>query len=122
MPHSNFAPHLQFTGGGQQLNVIGPLVFDEDEDDGIVSLLVSAFVTQAPAHHADGHAGVTCRGSFADDGASITETANWTFPADAHGGAFHEGWAFGTAEMTYQADNGAVETYVWSQWVWLQGS
>ena len=122
MPHSNFADVLQIAQDGQELLVDGPLAFDDDDTD-IVSVVVSAFVTQAPAEHTGAHAvGVTCVGSFQTAGSeeTVTETPRWHFPADARGGAFVEGWAFGSAEMTYQASNGELEKYIWSQWVWLR--
>ena len=124
MPHSNFADVLQIAQDGQELLVDGPLAFDDDDSE-IVSVVVSAFVTQAPAEHVAGEGralGVTCVGSFQTSGSeeTVTETPRWHFPADARGGAFVEGWAFGSAELTYQASTGELEKYIWSQWVWLR--
>jgi hypothetical protein len=123
VPHSNFADQLQITANGQVI-LDGPLVYDEPDDDEIVSLTVTAWVTQAPAQaFVDGVHGIgtTCLGSFHMSGsnAAIVNTARWHKQAITRGGVFAQGWAFGSAEMTTQSEEGEVETYIWSQWVWL---
>lgn len=123
MPHSNFADQLTITQNGQVI-LDGPLDYDEDDDDEIVSLTVTAWVTQAPTHaFVDGQHGVgtTCLGSFHLSGSNdvIVNTPRWHKQALTRGGSFTEGWAFAQAEMTTESEEGGIETYIWSQWVWL---
>jgi hypothetical protein len=123
VPHSNFSDVLQISHEGRRLTVEGPIVLDDDDTD-LVGLVVSAFVTQQPAAiGAEPALGITCAGRFELDGESdsIAEAERWTFSARAHGGTFVEGWAFGSADMLSQGDDGGLETYTWSQWVWLRG-
>jgi hypothetical protein len=45
----------------------------------------------------------------------------WFFDAKITGRvAFHKGWARGTALALETKKNGDLETYTWSQWVWLE--
>jgi hypothetical protein len=122
VPHSNFSDVLEIGHGGRLLHVEGPIVVDEDDTD-LVTLAVSAFVTQQPAEMAPGPAlGVTCSGHFdlAGDSEALAEADRWSFDAQALGGTFSEGWAFASAEMLQQSDDGGLEKYTWSQWVWLR--
>jgi hypothetical protein len=122
VPHSNFSDVLQISHEGRRLTVEGPIVLDDDDTD-LVGLVVSAFVTQQPAtRDAEPALGITCAGRFELDGESdmIAEAERWTFEARARGGLFDEGWAFASADMLSQGDDGGLETYTWSQWVWLR--
>ncbi len=122
MPHSNFSDVLQISHEGRRLLVEGPIVLDDDDTD-LVSLVVSAYVTQQPAALAAGPAlGITCAGRFelAGEADTFAEADRWTFEAEALGGTFGEGWAFASAEMLNQDEDGGLEKYTWSQWVWLR--
>ena len=44
----------------------------------------------------------------------------WEFTTDVEGGSLSEGWAYASAELVEKADDGAIEKYTWSQWVWLR--
>ena len=121
MPHSNFSDQLQISHEGRRLTVEGPIVLDDDTD--LVSLVVSAYVTQQPAEPGAAPAlGITCAGRFelAGEGDTFSEADRWSFQADALGGRFDEGWAFASAEMLNQDEDGGLEKYTWSQWVWLR--
>jgi hypothetical protein len=122
VPHSNFSDVLQISHEGRRLHVEGPIVLDDDDTD-LVSLVVSAYVTQQPGERTTGPAlGITCAGRYelAGDTETFADADRWTFEADAHGGTFDEGWAFASAEMLNQDDGGGLEKYTWSQWVWLR--
>jgi hypothetical protein len=122
VPHSNFSEVLQISHEGRRLTVEGPIVLDDDDTD-LVSLAVSAYVTQQPAERSSGPAlGITCAGRYelTGEGDTFTEADRWTFEAEALGGTFAEGWAFASAELLNQDEDGGLEKYTWSQWVWLR--
>ena len=50
MPHSNFHPELEISDDGSVIKIGGPM---EKADDDTVSIVVSAFVTQAPERRAN---------------------------------------------------------------------
>lgn len=121
MPHSNFHPELEISDDGSVIRIGGPM---EQAEDDIVGIVVTAFVTQAPAHRANPAAaqqGATGTSSVELDRAGLAlAVGSWEFTAEAEGGPFREDWAFASAELTEKADDGAIERYTWSQWVWLR--
>ncbi|MEO9176300.1 MAG: hypothetical protein ABI317_12370 [Gaiellales bacterium] len=123
MPHSNFSDALQISHEGRRLTVEGPIALDDDDAD-LVALVVSAFVSQQPATRtAEPALGITCAGRFelpGDADEDVADAIHWSFEAHAHGGTFDEGWAFASADMLSQGADGGLETYTWSQWVWLR--
>jgi hypothetical protein len=130
VPHSNFRPELEISGDGTVIKVRGPLQM-ADDDDNLVSVVVSAFVTQEPDQRIDppavqqgatgahsvglGHAALT----LARNDAENHSENDWEFTVESQGGPFREGWAFASAEMLGKASDGSIEKYTWSQWVWL---
>jgi hypothetical protein len=121
LPHSNFHPELGISPDGSAIGLGGPITPEPDDGD-LVSVVISAFVTQEPAQRAQGEVqqGATGAGSVELQHAdfALAETT-WEKSADTQGGGFHEGWAFASAEMIEKASDGAIERYTWSQWVWL---
>jgi hypothetical protein len=125
VPHSNFADVLTIEQNSGNLIVNGPFGFDPAADGDVISVVVTASVAQAPESDHAGEQqpqGVTCSGIFDPSGAYETalQTPRWEFAAAPVGGAFRAGWAYGTATLIYQRTGGAIEQYVWSQWVWLR--
>ena len=86
--------------------------------------MVSAFVTQAPDRRAnppDAQQGPTGTNSVKLEHAElVVGDERWEFAAEVDGGPFREGWAFASAELVEKAEDGAIEKYTWSQWVWLR--
>ena len=123
MPHSNFHPELEISADGSVIKIAGPLE-SEDGDDLLVSVSISAVVTQAPERRGNPPAvqqGPTGTASIHLDRAALRmPETGWAHEVDTHGGPFREDWAFATAEMVEKAADGGVEKYVWSQWVWLR--
>jgi hypothetical protein len=124
LPHSNFDPELEISDDGTAIKVRGPLTKDEKDDDDLVSVVVSAFVTQEPDQRAAPPAvqqGATGAHSVGLGHAALRLAENeWEFEVDSQGGPFREGWAFASAEMLGKASDGSIEKYTWSQWVWLR--
>jgi hypothetical protein len=125
VPHSNFADVLTIEQNSGDLIVNGPFAFDPAADQDVTSVIVTASVSQAPATDHAGEQqvqGVSCSGVFNPDGTyeSAIQTPRWEFAASPENGAFRTGWAYGTATLIYQRSSGAIEQYVWSQWVWLR--
>jgi hypothetical protein len=121
LPHSNFHPELEISDDGSVIKIGGPM---EKADDDTVSIVVSAFVTQAPERRANpavAQQGPTGTSSvkFAHADLALGENS-WEFTADVHGGPFREDWAYASAELLEKASDGAIEKYTWSQWVWLR--
>jgi hypothetical protein len=122
LPHSNFHPELEISENGSAIQLGGPLD-REDDDDHLVGITISAVVTQAPARRnnpADVQQGPTGAGMFELDRDGLGLADSWACPAGTQGGPFREDWAFATAEMLEKGEDGAVERYTWSQWVWLR--
>ena len=123
MPGSNFHPELEISDDGTVITVGGPLVM-EDDDDAVVSVMVSAFVTQEPERRVSPPAvqqGATGASSVELAHADLTLAENgWEFTVESQGGTFREGWAFASAELLGKASDGSIEKYTWSQWVWLR--
>jgi hypothetical protein len=123
LPHSNFDPELEISDDGSAIKVRGPLT-KEDDDDNLVSVVVSAFVTQAPDQRASppvAQQGATGAHSVGLGQAALALAENdWEFSVESEGGAFREGWAFASAELLGKASDGSIEKYTWSQWVWLR--
>jgi hypothetical protein len=123
LPNSNFHPELEISDDGTVIKVGGPLTKEEDDDD-LVSVVVSAFVTQQPDPRVSPPAvqqGATGSGSFELDRAALTLDENaWEFMVESQGGPFREDWAFASAELLEKASGGSIEKYTWSQWVWLR--
>jgi hypothetical protein len=121
LPHSNFHPELEIVDDGNVITIGGPL---DKVDNDTVSIVVTAYVTQAPDHRIDppdAQQGPTGTSSVELAHAQLAVAdAGWQFTIDVEGGPFREGWAFGSAELTEKAENGAIERYTWSQWVWLR--
>lgn len=121
MPHSNFHPELEISGDGSVIKIGGPM---EQADDDTVSIVVTAFVTQAPDRRANppvAQQGATGTSSVEFGHAELAlADGSWEFTAEVEGGPFREDWAFASAELTEKADDGAIERYTWSQWVWLR--
>jgi hypothetical protein len=121
LPHSNFHPELEISDDGSVIKIGGPM---EQADDDTVSIVVSAFVTQAPDRRANppvAQQGATGTSSVELGHAELALTdGSWEFSAEAEGGPFREDWAFASAELVEKAENGAIEKYTWSQWVWLR--
>jgi hypothetical protein len=125
MPHSNFHPALGFDDKGR-LSVGGPL---GDIDDDVARVVISAYVTQAPATRFSARKaktedappqGVSCANSVKLEGSSLKKartTQEWGFAATVHDGPFRAGWAWATAELVELAESGGIEKYTWSQWV-----
>lgn len=123
MPGSNFHPELEISDDGTVIKIDGPLK-QEDDDADLVSVVVSAFVTQEPERRVSPPAvqqGATGAGSVELAHADLTLAENgWEFSVESEGGAFREGWAFASAELLGKASDGSIEKYTWSQWVWLR--
>jgi hypothetical protein len=119
---------LKVFGGGHGLTAAGPLTVDDD----MFAVRVSAVVTQAPQDprtdanptppsaicHGDVHITHADLGAIrADPGAEST----WTFDAETAPSSpeFFTGWARGTAFAVVTTTDGDLETYSWSEWVWL---
>lgn len=123
MPHSNFHPELHITGDGSAVKIGGPLLPSEDDGD-LVSIVVSAFVTQAPSSRLSPPAaqqGATGSSSVELRQADLAlEDGSWECSAETQGGQFREDWAYASAELVEVASDGAIERYTWSQWVWLR--
>ena len=131
MPGSNFHPELEISDDGTVIKIGGPLE-QEDDDAGLVSVVVSAFVTQEPDQRVEPPAaqqGATGAHSVGLGHAALTLARNdpandpendWLFTVESQGGPFREGWAFASAEMLGKASDGSIEKYTWSQWVWLR--
>jgi hypothetical protein len=123
LPNSNFHPELEISDDGTVIKVGGPLTKEEDDDD-LVSVVVSAFVTQQPDQRVSPPAvqqGATGSGSFELDRAALTLDENaWEFMVESQGGPFRVDWAFASAELLEKASGGSIEKYTWSQWVWLR--
>jgi hypothetical protein len=120
VPHSNFDPELTISADGRSIKMAGPM---EDVDDDVVGIVVWAFVTQKPEHRdpAEVQQGATGWGIAALDHATLALTGDrWECTAASEGGVFREDWAFASAELVERANNGAIEQYTWSQWVWLR--
>jgi hypothetical protein len=128
VPHSNFADVLTIEQNSGNLIVNGPFDFDPEKDQDIISVVVTAWVAQAPETPHAGEQqvqGTTCSGVFAPTDSTYEtapETPRWEFSAPSVNGSFRTGWAYGTANLIYQRSGGSVETYVWSQWVWLRAA
>lgn len=119
MPHSNFHPSLEITNDGTVIKVSGPM---EQAEKDVVSIVVTAFVTQPPAERKSTEAqqGPTATHNVELDHAELALSGDsWVFSADVEGGTMHEGWAFASADLTEKSSDGAIERYTWSQWVWL---
>jgi hypothetical protein len=123
LPGSNFHPELEISDDGTVIKIDGPLK-QEDDDADLVSVVVSAFVTQEPERRVSPPAvqqGATGAGSVELAHADLTLAENgWEFSVESEGGAFREGWAFASAELLGKASDGSIEKYTWSQWVWLR--
>ncbi|MDX6579614.1 MAG: hypothetical protein QOJ47_1163 [Gaiellales bacterium] len=123
MPGSNFHPELEISDDGTVIKIGGPLEQKNDDAD-LVSVVVSAFVTQEPERRVSPPAvqqGATGAGSVELAHADLTLAENgWEFSVESEGGAFREGWAFASAELLGKASDGSIEKYTWSQWVWLR--
>jgi hypothetical protein len=123
LPHSNFHPELEISGDGTVITVGGPLKKDEDDDD-LVSVIVSAFVTQEPDRRVSPPAvqqGATGTESVELGHAALTlDEIAWQFTVASEGGPFREDWAFASGDLLGKSSDGAVEKYTWSQWVWLR--
>ena len=121
MPHSNFHPELEISDDGNVIKIGGPM---EQAEDDTVSIVVSAFVTQAPDRRANpptAQQGATGASSVRFGHAELAlGDGGWEFSAEALGGPFREDWAYASAELTEHAEDGAIERYTWSQWVWLR--
>jgi hypothetical protein len=121
LPHSNFHPELEISDDGSVIKIGGPM---EQAEDDTVTIVVSAFVTQAPDRRANpptAQQGATGTSSVELGHAELVlADGSWEFTAEAEGGPFREDWAFASAELTEKAENGAIEKYTWSQWVWLR--
>jgi len=121
LPHSNFHPELEISDDGTVIKVGGPM---DPADDDTVSIVVSAFVTQAPetrSNPAAAQQGPTGTSSVHLAHADLELGATtWGFSANVHGGPFREDWAYANAELVEKASDGAIEKYTWSQWVWLR--
>jgi hypothetical protein len=121
LPHSNFHPELEISGDGSVIRIGGPM---EPAEDDTVSIVVTAFVTQAPDHRASppvAQQGATGTSSVELEHAELVlADGSWEFTAEVEGGPFREDWAFASAELTEKAGDGAIERYTWSQWVWLR--
>jgi hypothetical protein len=122
LPNSNFHPELEISDDGTVITVGGPLEM-EDDDDALVSVMVSAFVTQEPDRRADPPAvqqGATGADCVELEHAALTlDKIAWEFTVEAQGGPFREGWAFASGDLLEKSSDGSVEKYTWSQWVWL---
>ncbi|MDX6524772.1 MAG: hypothetical protein QOI43_283 [Gaiellales bacterium] len=123
MPGSNFHPELEISDDGTVIKIDGPLK-QEDDDADLVSVVVSAFVTQEPERRVSPPAvqqGATGAGSVELAHADLTlAESGWDFTVESQGGTFREGWAFASAELLGKASDGSIEKYTWSQWVWLR--
>jgi hypothetical protein len=122
LPHSNFHPELEITNDGAVIRLAGPIEAEED-DDKLAGISISAVVTQAPVGRADPpgvQQGANGAGLVQLPQSALRLADDWECTAQAQGGAFREDWAFATAEMIETVEDGAVEKYTWSQWVWLR--
>jgi hypothetical protein len=121
LPHSNFHPELEIFDDGNVIKIGGPL---EKAEKDTVNVVVTAFVSQAPDHRAtppETQQGPTGTNSVKLEHAELViEDGEWECTAEVEGGSFREGWAFASAEQAEKAENGAIERYTWSQWVWLR--
>jgi hypothetical protein len=121
LPHSNFHPELEINGDGTVIKIGGPM---EQADADCVSIVVSAYVTQPPdrrANPAVAQQGPTGTSSVEFEHAALTlGQLDWGFTTEVEGGSFREDWAYASAELVEKADDGAIEKYTWSQWVWLR--
>jgi hypothetical protein len=121
LPHSNFHPELVITVDGSVITIGGPM---EKADDDCVNIVVSAYVTQPPdrrANPAVAQQGPTGTDSVTFGHADLARgPLEWEFTTDVAGGSLSEGWAYANAELVEKADDGAIEKYTWSQWVWLR--
>jgi hypothetical protein len=128
VPHSNFDPELKFDKDGV-LTIAGPL---GEIDSDAVKITVTASVTQAPPDDAppakrrtaeqEPQQGATCADRFelTRGRVSLARTKKWKFAARAYGGPLRTGWAFASAELIQLGEDGGIEKYTWSQWVWLR--
>jgi hypothetical protein len=123
VPHSNFDPELEITANGGSIAMGGPLRW-EDDDGELVSVVISAFVTQEPDQRTNPpvpQQGATGAGSVTLGRSDVTlAEPSWECSAESQGGSFREDWAFASAELVEKAPDGAIEKYTWSQWVWLR--
>jgi hypothetical protein len=122
LPHSNFYPELVISNDGAVIKLAGPIEPEED-DDKLAGISISAVVTQHPTLRADPpevQQGATGAGVVELEQSDLRLAKGWECTADTQGGAFREDWAFATAEMIEKVEDGAVEKYTWSQWVWLR--
>jgi hypothetical protein len=123
LPGSNFHPELEISDDGTVIKIGGPLEQKNDDAD-LVSVVVSAFVTQEPERRVNPPAaqqGATGAGSVELGHADLALAENaWEFTVESQGGPFREDWAFASAELLEKARDGAIERYTWSQWVWLR--
>jgi hypothetical protein len=121
LPHSNFHPELEITNDGSVIKIGGPM---DKADDDCVSIVVTAYVTQPPDRRlnpAVAQQGPTGTSSVKFEHAAIAlGQLEWEFTTDVEGGSLSEGWAYASAELVEKADDGAIEKYTWSQWVWLR--
>jgi hypothetical protein len=121
VPHSNFYPELEISDDGNAIKIAGPLA---DTEADTVAIVVTAFVTQSPDHRAnppEAQQGPTGMGSVELDRTELAlASSSWECTAHVEGGPFREDWAYASAELTEKAENGAIERYTWSQWVWLR--
>jgi hypothetical protein len=123
LPHSNFHPELEISDDGSVIKIGGPLGMDDDDGD-LVSVSVSAYVTQAPDRRANPPAaqqGATGASSVELVHADLAlAEGSWEFSVESQGGPFREDWAYASAELLEKASDGSIGKYVWSQWVWLR--
>jgi hypothetical protein len=124
---------LRLAANGSGARVSGRLVDEGKElDPDINEVIVFAFVTQQPQNGApqsedEDAQGVTVRGEtklYRDEDPTgearhLLGAGTWEFAHNTEGGNFDHGWAFGTAVQITVRDSGAIETYSWSDWVYL---
>ena len=123
-PGTHFDGKLDIQKNGYAVYTSGPFEIDDD----MHSIRVVAVVTQQPQDDfVEGKESPTaiCHGDVHLDAAKLAALpgtqGRWDFSADvpAGGTPFQQGWARGTALALVVKKNGEIETYSWSQWVWL---